>query len=467
MTDSKLRFSLHHVALWLALGLVLLGLVVSPALANTVSPQTALRGTDTPWPTMPIIGTYVTPAKTPPIPIPPPMPTPKSSGDDVVVVMLLGSDTITAGAASRTDVIVLVAIDRTVGSVTMLQIPRDLYVYIPNHSMDKINTVMNTGNVDGGTGGGAKLIADTILYNFGIKVDFYAHVNFVEFQDLIAKLGGLDISVDCAIQDFRLKSPTLEYNDPKSWELYTLPMGYRHLDPYMALWYVRTRASSSDFDRGRREIDVLRAIWREAKGAGLLNQVTTLWPEAQQIVETDMSLQDILGFVPTALSLQPEHIQRIQLQLYKDFTVGNNLGYYALIPKRDAFQTAAQNFVLPPPQNRLNGEAPTVQIGAALPLHGLDQVAADRLAWDGFASTVIGTEGIVNRAATVIYDYTGNAKPSSLQTMMKDLRVPAADVIQQPDPNRTVDFRVEIGHDYANCMYSLPSGSTVTPQPNK
>ncbi|MHB8625007.1 MAG: LCP family protein [Aggregatilineales bacterium] len=467
MFDVNFRASLRHIALWLALGLALLGVAVSPALAHTPVSQAAVRGTNTPWPTMPIIGTYTTPIKTPPIPIPPAMPTPKPSGDDIVVVMLLGSDTITPGAASRTDVIVLVAIDRTVGSVTMMQLPRDLYVYIPNHSMDKINTIMNTGNVDGGTGGGAKLLADTLLYNFGIKVDFYAHVNFVEFQDLIGKLGGLDISVDCAIQDFRLKSPTLNYNDPNSWELYTLPMGFRHLDPYMSLWYVRTRASSSDFDRGRREMDVLRAIWREAKGAGLLNQVTTLWPEAQKIVETDMSLQDILGFVPAALSLQPEHIQRIQLQLYKDFTVGKNLGYYALVPNRDAFQTAVQNFVLPPPQNRLNGEAPTVQIGAALPLHGLDQVAADRLAWDGFASNVIGTEGVVNRAATVIYDYTGNAKPSSLQTMMKELRVPAGDVIQQPDPNRTVDFRVEIGHDYANCLYALPSGSTVTPQPNK
>src|SRR5207245_206299 len=114
-------------------------------------------------------------------------------------------------------------------------------------TMAKINTIMNYGTVNNGPGGGAKLIKDTLLYNFGIKVDFYAHVNFVDFEDLILKLGGLDISVDCAIQGHRLKSPELDVTKPESYELYTMPIGYRHLDPYMALWYVRSRGSSSDF----------------------------------------------------------------------------------------------------------------------------------------------------------------------------------------------------------------------------
>ncbi len=437
----------------------------TPPATKTATETRTPTITPTPPPTMVILGTYETPAQPPVAPIPLPLATPKTSSDDVKVVLLLGSDTITPGAASRTDVIVLVAIDRTAGTVSLMQIPRDMFVYAPNSTMVKINTVMNSGEVKYGAGGGVKLIEQTILYNFGIKIDYYAHIDFVQFEKLIGKLGGLDISVDCAIQGHRLKSPELDYNDPNSYELYTLPIGFHHLSPYMSLWYVRSRGSSSDFDRGRREIDVLRAIWHQAKSAGLLAQVTDLWPEAQKLIETDMSLADVLGFVPTALGIDLTNIQRVSLKQGLDFKVGPNLGSYGLLVVPDAMQTTVQNFLLPPPLNRLNGEAPTVEVGAALAVKGLDQVAADTLSWQGYAVNVLGMDGITNRDLTIVYDYTGNAKPSSLAALVKTLRINKGQVIEKPDPNRTVDFRVEMGHDYASCLYALQSGDGVTPQP--
>jgi LCP family protein required for cell wall assembly len=465
MFDYNIRRTSTRIAgLWLALLALLLGIAASPALA-TSSPASRLLNSPTPQPTMPIIGTYVTPVKTPLAPIPPPMATPKPSGDDMVMVLLIGSDNDSLQLAGNTDVLVLAAIDRTTGTVTLMQLPRDLFVYAPNNTMVKLNTVAAWGDSHN-NGQGIKLLEDTILYNFGIKIDFFAHVNFASYEQIIGKLGGLDISIDCAIQDYRLKSPTLDYKNPDSYELYTLLMGYKHLDPYMALWYVRTRAGTSDFDRGRREMDVLRALWREAKNAGLLSQAAALWPEAQQLVQTDMSLQDVLGFAPLALSLQPGSIQRIQMQLYKDF-VAKNLGSYVLIPNREAMQTEMQNLVLPPPANRLNGESPTVEIGTPLMLKGFDQVAADRLAWSGFNTKLLGTNGIANHQETVIYDYTGNAKPSSLAAIVSLLRINKANVIEKPDPNRTVDFHVEMGYDYATCLYALPPSTTATPQLSK
>ena len=74
---------------------------------------------------------------------------------------------------------------------------------------------------------------------------------------------------------------------------------------------------------------------------------------------------------------------------------------------------------------------------------------------------------MVKRDITTIYDYTGNAKPSSLQALIKLLRASPASVVEKPDPNRTVDFHVEVGRDYASCLYALPSNVTVTPQPAK
>ncbi|MCZ7536034.1 MAG: hypothetical protein M5T61_08985 [Acidimicrobiia bacterium] len=56
--------------------------------------------------------------------------------------------------------------------------------------------------------------------------------------------------MDCAIEDWRLIDPTLDPSLEESWEKFILPIGKRTLSPEMALWYVRSRQSTSDFDRG-------------------------------------------------------------------------------------------------------------------------------------------------------------------------------------------------------------------------
>lgn len=437
----------------------------TPTITKTATLTRTPTATKTPPPTLVIFGTYETPVQPPVIPIPLPLPPPKASGNDLVTIMLLGSDTITKGAVSRTDVIILLVVDRTAGTVSMVHIPRDLFVYVPNYTMTKINTVMNYGNQRYGVGGGAKLLKDTILYNLGLKVDFYARVDFVEFQSLIAKLGGLDISIDCALEDWKLKSPDLDYNDAANWEKVILNVGRRKLDPYTALWYARSRNSSSDYERGRRQMDVLRAMWRQGRSAGIFAQITDLWPEVQKNIDTDLSLQDILGLAPVGIALDPANVQRVDIVQNVHVTVGDNLGSFGLLPVRAKMQDVIQNLVSPPSANRLSGEAPRVEVGAGLTFKGLELVAADRMAWEGFGVKVLPTEGMVNRSSTVIIDYTGNAKPASLQALMRVLRVNKASVQQKPDPNATVDFRVEMGKDYSSCLYALPKTSQPSPEP--
>jgi hypothetical protein len=184
-----------------------------------------------------------------------------------------------------------------------------------------------------------------------------------------------------------------------------------------------------------------------------------------------MNLQDIVGLVPFALSLNPSNIQRINVDLFDGYRIWStpDQGQYTLLMKPDIWRKAVQDFVTPPTNNRLGDENPTVEIGAALPLKGYDEVAADDLAWVGFSTKVIGSQGITNRDQTVIYDYTGNAKPSSRQALMMVLRVDKGAFIDQPDPNRSADFRVEMGHDYGrSCFYKLPpeyQDATATVQP--
>jgi hypothetical protein len=131
----------------------------------------------------------------------------------------------------------------------------------------------------------------------------------------------------------------------------------------------------------------------------------------------------------------------------------------------EAWQVAVQNFMLPPSQNRLGGESPTVEIGAALAVKGYDEVVADRLSWEGFNVSMLPTDEMARREATVLYDYTGGSYPNSLNALMKALRISEASVVSKPDPNRIVDFRIEMGPDYgSSCFYALPEDTPPTPQ---
>jgi len=342
------------------------------------------------------------------------------------------------------------------GSVAMWHVPRDLIVYIPNHTMDRINVAYALGESSGYPGGGFGLMKEAILYNFGIEIDHYARVDFDDFQRIVQELGGLEVSVDCAIRDWRLIDPELDPSLEESWEQYTLPIGRQTLDPYMALWYVRSRVTTSDLDRGRRQMDTLRAMWYQAREQGLFTQVTQLWPEAVQVVETDMTLTDVLSFVPLAVSLDMSNIARYSGERGVHFVpfLTPDDGRDVVLPDREKLLMLIEDFLTPPTSNRLGRGAVRVDVvDASLWNIGFDLVATDRLAWEGYAARRVQDSSVVARELTIIYDYTGQSKGSALEDLKRVLRVSDAQIVSEPDPNRAVDFRVEIGRAYNACVY--------------
>ncbi|MGQ9848787.1 MAG: LCP family glycopolymer transferase [Aggregatilineaceae bacterium] len=427
--------------------------IVSVTLTPSPVPATPTRAI-TPTPTYVIEGTYAVPAQTPVVPIPERAPW-LDNDPDVVNFLLLGSDT-SGGGVGRTDVIILVSVNRREGTVAMWHIPRDLFVYIPNHTMDRINLAYALGESSGYPGGGFGLMQETFRYNFGIEVEHYARVDFDDFMRIVERLGGLEISVDCAIADWRLKSPDLDPTVEDSWEYYTLPIGHQRLDPYMALWYVRSRKTTNDLDRGRRQMDALRAMWYQAREQGLFAQVTQLWPEAVEIVQTDMSLTDVLALAPLAVGLDMSRIARFSGTPgvhYETFLTPDD-GREVVLPKREALLELVRALLTPPTVNRLGRQTVTVDIVDASGYGiGFERVARDRLAWEGFAARISSVPPTRLHDLTVVYDYTGQSKGSALADLRRILRVSEGQVVTEPDPNRSVDFRVEIGKSYNSCVY--------------
>lgn len=443
----------------------------SPTPTDTPTPTATFTPTDTPTATLtptpiyPFEGTYSTPFLTPIAPVQPPAPLVEDS-DDIINFVLLGSDS-RGDNVGQTDVIILVTVNKESGSAAMLHIPRDLLVYIPGHTIDRINRVFGVAFDIGWEGGPSDLMKETILYNFGIEVDFYARVNFSDFEQIIEQLGGLEISVDCQIEDWALISPELDIYDENSYERYTMTIGRKTLEPYYALWYARSRVTTSDIDRGRRQMEVLRAIWKQAKEQGILTQVTELWPQVLEIVDTDMELTDVLEFVPLATTLEMQNIERYNLILNvhaSNWTTPDD-GRSVLLPNWPEIYKLAQNFVTPPTGNRLERAAVSIEVidSSAFGI-GFDLVASDRLAWEGFSAVPMGkTTGSI-RDVTLIYDYTGETKGSALETILEIMRVGPSQVVVEPDPDRTVDYRIEVGKDYNSCLRSS-SSDEIAPGP--
>src|SRR5690606_10452392 len=89
-------------------------------------------------------------------------------------------------------------------SVAMLPLPRDLYVYIPGWTMQRLNLAYIHGEAVGWMNGGFGLLRQTLLYNFGINVHYYAMVNLTGFKAIVDAVGGVELAVDCAIEDLPL-----------------------------------------------------------------------------------------------------------------------------------------------------------------------------------------------------------------------------------------------------------------------
>lgn len=385
--------------------------------------------------------------------IPPEM-LPIETDGDPLLVLLIGADTAVRSNAGRTDVLLLTAIDTAANSVSMLSLPRDLYVNIPNVGMGRINTAYAYGEQhEAGTG--PETLIETIRYNLGLEVDYWARVDFADFRQLIDDLGGVELVVDCAIQDWRLREPDLDPNLEESWAQFTLPVGVHRLDGDLALWYARSRRTSSDFDRGRRHQALMQAIWRRVRSLELDTQLQDVWPQLLELVDTNLPLDRMLALVPLGASLTPSQIAHVTLQNGIDVSSWRSPeGMSVLAPNRPALTETLTAFLSPPTANQLRAEPVTVEIVNATGIGWMPEVAAWRLAWDGYA-IAFGEPAQFAQTNSRLIDLSGQAKGNPAPQLLHALNLGSRALTVEPATDRPADFRLILGQDYYPCSYAV------------
>jgi polyisoprenyl-teichoic acid--peptidoglycan teichoic acid transferase len=376
----------------------------------------------------------------------------------LVNILLIGADDeVTQDNTLRTDTLIVVSVNLETRSVAMLSLPRDMFVYIPTPTMTRLNTVYNIGESFGWDGGGFGLLRQTIFYNFGINVHYYAKVNFTGFETIINTLGGVDVAVDCAYEDF-YPVDNIDLSRPleENYYLRKLAVGYYTLNGFDALWYARTRKATTDFDRGKRQQQLLRAIFRKALSSGQLANLPQLWGEFTQVVETNLPFETMLGLLPIALNVSPEDIQNYTLiRTYHTTpwqpTEGPFAGQAVQLPVYEPIRQLLTEFYTPPTSSQINVDKPSIAVFNGTTNADWDKVAAGRLRDEGYNAFAAGAADTAAYADTLLIDQVGSDKDSLNPEVAEVLNIATANVQIAPDVNRQADYRVVVGASYNSC----------------
>jgi len=389
--------------------------------------------------------------KAPPTPIPPPS-APLAIDPAVINIALLGSDRRPSWTGFNTDVIIILSIYPALGEVAMLSIPRDLYVYLPGYSMQRINTAFSIGERVNYPGGGPALFADTVRYNFGIPIHHYAKVEMNGFSNIVDTVGGVDVNVTCSYRDWRLRSPALDPQKHENWQLYSVPTGIRRMDGDLALWYARSRKLSSDFDRGRRQQEVLRALYREILSLGLIPRIPELYGDLRDAVTTDLALSDLLSLAPLAARIDTADVRSrfIGRDEVTSWRIPSS-GAQVLVPKPEAIAAlVADAFNFEARDDLVPEVALTVEVVNFSAQGQWGALAAERLEYAGFAAHV-GSSSPTPGARTNLIDY-GLAQDGSAEAILQAFDLAGSRLTTESDPNSPFAFRLVVGDDYNPCF---------------
>ena len=348
-----------------------------------------------------------------------------------VNIILLGSDRREDNATWRTDTMIVVSVDTDRKVVRLLSIPRDLWVNIPGHGNDRINTADMWGEL-AQAGTGPDLVKQTILESLGIPIDYYVRADFDGFVEIIDAIGGVEVDVECPLTDIELEP------------------GIQHMDGELALLYARSRITTNDFDRSRRQRKLLMALWSKAKSTDIITRIPALWSAMAGTFDTDMPLSQVLSLGVTGVQLKPNYIfsQSIGPWQVQNWTTSE--GYEVLLPLDDEIQELLDAFYGPIDFDFLQRVGETqIQVLNGTWRDQAARLAATNLGWMGFQVPEVGTADRQDYAESQVIVLNAEEDIAELAAQTLDL-LPSS-LRYDPDPGSTVNIRIILGADYDPC----------------
>lgn len=234
--------------------------------------------------------------------------------EEVVNVLLVGTH------SKLTDTIMVASINPNKETVSLVSLPRDLYI-----AGRRINEIYFAY--------GIKSLQKEITEITGLEIDYYAIVDLKSFVQTVDLLGGITVDVQKAIYDYQY--PTAD----KGYQVFSLDSGVQTLDGETALKYARSRKSTNDFDRAKRQQQVIKAL-KDAvlkkNILGLQKEGVNLYNSIKSNVHTDIDVFSALNLLKEAQNYEIETGNVIDNTnyLYSTISLG---GAYILLPNDKSF----------------------------------------------------------------------------------------------------------------------------------
>ncbi len=364
---------------------------------------------------------------------------------DAITIALLGSDKRPDWGYWNTDAIQYLVIYPDVPSVALLSIPRDLYVYIPGYKMARINTADSYGEMIGFEGGGIGLLNQTLLHNLGITADYYVKVDFNGLIGLVNLMGGVDVPVNCHLEDYW---PYPDENGEYPWLV--LEPGVTHMDGELALWYSRSRKTTSVFSRERRQQQVLEAMWRRGREMNLIEVAPGLFTETRDLYQTDLNVGNILQLAITAMQVNAADVSRYNIGYQQVNSFVTYQGGSVFLPVWEEIEPVIADTIAKPAASRAYQSPVYVEIWNGTGRPGWEHLAADRMLHYGFIPHITGGDGqIYERTTIVTLNNTG--KGTNLSLLQWLFNVGDGNVMGAEVPGTSVHLRLILGQNYDPC----------------
>ncbi|MBI4652699.1 LCP family protein [Candidatus Kuenenbacteria bacterium] len=256
-----------------------------------------------------------------------------------VNILLLGVGGANHPGGLLADTTMLVSFNFKTKEVAMISIPRDLFVPIPNHGWQKINTLNSFGETTE-LGNGAAFTAENISQLFEIPIHYYARIDFEGFKKIIDDFGGLNIYVEKTFYDPLY--PDRSYKKQKI----SFIQGWQHFDGEKALNFSRSRygnnGEGSDFARTKRQQKIIVAFKEKFLSFSTLinpQKITAIYEMLKSHLKTNLNIKEVVSLMAAFKNADTSKIQHFVFDtsnyLYPEKTIA---GAFILNPKAGDFK---------------------------------------------------------------------------------------------------------------------------------
>ncbi|MHB1355146.1 MAG: LCP family protein [Anaerolineae bacterium] len=369
-----------------------------------------------------------------------------------VNILLLGIDQrVGEEGPFRSDTMILVSIDPSRNTATMVSIPRDLWVTIPGYGENRINAAHSLGDFYKYPGSGVALAKLTVQKALGIPVHYYVRINFSGFEKMVDAIGGLTIDVPRHIYDSAYPD-----NNYGTYVLEIQP-GIQLMDGKRALEYARTRHGSNDFDRMQRQQQVIVTARDKILSLNIpLAKIPELLRIAGDSVQTDLTLREMIALAEMIKGINSENIKQAAIDETMTWSVTTSKGAMVQVADWDKVN-ALINELFPnssplaatpdPAKSQIAIEGARIELRNGSGVGELGEQATLALRAKGYNIVRYDSSSQFNQDTTSVITYS--VKPYTVDSLVIELAVQPENIRDMSGETSDVDIIIILGKDYA------------------